>query len=392
MNYPFNITTYETHTRIIQGWNCISRLKDELERIDPRRIIIFAGKNVGKTDFFNNCLRYVEEGNIPYVIFDDILPEAPVDMVLKASALMTSQGCDLAIAVGGGSCIDLAKAAAVVATNGGKPQDYTGYEVFRIPPIPLIAIPTTAGTSSEVTAMAIIHDEEKDLKFTIAHRELNCPRIAFLDPQSLASCPRKVIAEAGIDAFSHAFESFISLRANPHTEALSIQGIRLISRNLRALYSNSGNIFAGANMLAANTMGGMAFTTTGTGNIHCLGRFLGPKLGLSHGLVNGLLFPYVARFNHPACPSKFSQIAQAMDVDVTGLGEHEAGLRAIEEIERLCSDINIGKKTINVTCSKDDIESVAEEAWKAYSKTYRHINPRMTNKEDLLQIMEEAFC
>lgn len=391
MNYPFNITTYETHTRIIQGWNCISRLEDELNKIDPRKIIIFAGKNVGRTDFFKNCVSYVEKGNTPYVIFDDILPEAPVEMVLKASAMITSKGCDLAIAVGGGSCIDLAKAAAVVATNGGKPQDYAGYEVFGTPPVPLIAIPTTAGTSSEVTAMAIIHDEEKDLKFTISHRELNCPRIAFLDPQSLASCPRKVIAEAGIDAFSHAFESFISLRANPHTEALSIQGIRLISRNLRALYSNSDNIYAGSNMLAANTMGGMAFTTTGTGNIHCLGRFLGPKLGLSHGLVNGLLISNVARFNHPACLYKYAQIAQAMDVDITGLNQFEAGIRAIEEIEKLCSDMKIGRQHLDVACSKSDMESVAEEAWKAYTKIYRYINPRKTDKEDYLHILEEAF-
>lgn len=391
MNFPYNATAYETHTRIILGYDCIGRLAEELGKIRPRKMIIFAGKNVGRTGFFKKCLENIEQYSSEYVVFDDILPEAPVEMVVKASALMVSEGCDLSIAIGGGSCIDLAKAAGVVAANGGKPQDYAGYEVFKTPPVPLIAIPTTAGTSSEVTAMAIINDEEKDLKFTISHRELNCPKIAFLDPQSLASCPAKVVAEAGIDAFSHAFESFISLRANPITEALSIQGIKLISENLRALFANSGNINAAANMIAANTMGGMAFTTTGTGNIHCIGRFVGPRFHLSHGLVNGILLPIVARFNHPACAAKYVRIAEAMDVDVRGLSEYEAGERAVREIEKLCADVKVTRKLKASGCTENDLESIADDCWNAYSRMYQYINPRQTSRNDFVNILKETY-
>lgn len=391
MNFPFNITTYETHTRIISGFDSIKRLIDECNTIKPKKIMVLAGKHVSKTNFYEKCLQYIEKYSSKYITFDGILPEAPVAMVTKASNLIVKEKCDLLIAIGGGSCIDLAKAAGIVATNGGKPQDYAGYDVFKIPPIPLIAIPTTAGTSSEVTAMAIINDEKENLKFTIAHRELNCPKIAILDPQSLESCPPKVVAEAGIDAFTHSFESFISLRANPHTEALSLHGIKLISENLRALYANRKNIRAGANMLAANTMGGMAFTTTGTGNIHCIGRFIGPKLHLSHGHANAILLPSVARFNHPACPDKFAQLAQAMGINTQGLSIFEAGELAIKAIEKLCYDVNISGNLKEFGCTKEDFEPVAEDCWRAYERMYQYINPRQTSKSDYINIIEDAF-
>ena len=391
MNFPFNITTYETHTRIISGFDSIKRLADECTIMKPKRIMVFAGKNVNKTNFYKKCLEYIEKCASEYITFDEILPEAPVVMVAKSSDLIVKEKCDLLIAIGGGSCIDLAKAAGIIATNGGKPQDYAGYEIFKTPPVPLIAIPTTAGTSSEVTAMAIINDEERNLKFTIAHRELNCPKIAILDPQSLESCPPKVVAEAGIDAFTHCFESFISLRANPHTEALSLHGIKLISENLRALYANRKNICAGAYMLAANTMGGMAFTTTGTGNIHCIGRFVGPKLHLSHGQANAILFPSVARFNHPACPDKFAQIAQAMSLNTQGLSTFEAGELAIKAIEKLCHDVNMSGSLREFGCTEEDFEPIAEDCWKAYEKMYQYINPRQTSKSDYINIIKDAF-
>jgi alcohol dehydrogenase class IV len=353
--------------------------------------MVFAGKNVSKTEFYRKCLEYIEKSGSKYITFNEILPEAPVRMVMKACNMILKEKCDLLIAIGGGSCIDLAKAAGIVATNGGKPQDYAGYEAFKIPPVPLIAIPTTAGTSSEVTAMAIIADEERNVKFTIAHRELNCPKVAILDPQSLETCPPKVIAEAGIDAFTHAFESFISLRANPQTEALSLHAIRLISKNLRILYSNPKNVIAAANLLAANTMGGMAFTTTGTGNIHCIGRHLGPMFHLSHGLSNAILLTSVARFNLPACPEKFAQIAQAMGEDIHGLNEYEAGEKAIKAMEKLCADVNMLKKLKDFNCSEDAFKSLAEDCWKAYQKHYQYINPRKTTKDDFINIIKDAY-
>jgi alcohol dehydrogenase class IV len=391
MNYPFNITSYETHTRIILGYNSIKILTEEVKKFQPKKVMIMSGRHVKKTDFYKKCIEYVKQSGSQYIIFDGVLPEAPVSVIMKACELIKNENCDLLIAIGGGSCIDTAKATGVVATNGGKPQDYAGYEQFKISPIPLIAIPTTAGTSSEVTSMAVINDEENHVKFTVGHKELECPKIAILDPQSLESCPPKVVAEAGIDAFTHSFESYISLKANPHTEALSLQGIRLISENLRAFYTNRKNIIAATNMLAGSTMGGMAFTTTGTGNIHCIGRHIGPRFNLSHGFSNAIVLPSVARFNHPACPEKFVKIAQAMGEDIQGLSLYEAGWKAIKAIEKLCHDVNMLGKLKDYGCTENDFEPLAEDCWKVYQRHYQYINPRQTTKDDFISIIRNSY-
>lgn len=391
MNYPFNVTSYETHTKIIVGFGSISALREELKKMNPNKVMIMSGKHVKKTDFYQKCIDHIKQANVNYIIFDGVLPEAPVSSVMEAVKSINEEKCDLLVAVGGGSCIDTAKAAGVVATNGGKPQDHTGYEKFKIPPVPLIAIPTTAGTSSEVTSMAVIHDEENHVKFTVGHKELECPKIAILDPQSLESCPAKVVAEAGIDAFTHSFESYISLKANPHTEAMSLKGIQLISENLRAFYANRKNTLAATNMLVGSSMGGMAYTTTGTGNIHCIGRHIGPRFNLSHGFSNAIILPSVARFNYPACPEKFAMIAQVMGEDVERCSLLEAAKKAIDAIEKMLNDVKMMSKLKDYGCTENDFEPLADDCWKVYERHYQYINPRQTSKEDFINIIRDSY-
>lgn len=391
MNYPFNITSYETHTKVVVGFGSIKILAEELGKIKPNKAMIMSGKHVKKTGFYQKCIDHIKQANVKYVIFDGVLPEAPVSSVMEAVKVINKEKCNILVAVGGGSCIDTAKAAGVIATNGGKPQDHAGYENFKIPPVPLIAIPTTAGTSSEVTSMAVIHDEENHVKFSIGHKELECPKIAILDPQSLESCPASVVAEAGIDAFTHSFESYISLKANPITEAMSLKGIQLISENLRTFYANRTNTLAATNMLAGSSMGGMAYTTTGTGNIHCIGRHIGPRFNLSHGFSNAIILPSVARFNYSACPEKFATIAQAMGEDIEGISLFEAGKKAINAIEKMLNDVNMMGKLKDYGCTEGDFEPLADDCWKVYEKHYQYINPRQTTKDDFISIIRDAY-
>lgn len=391
MNHPYQATTYETHTRIITGLNCISQLVPELRNLKPNKIMVVSGPHVSQTDFYKKCIGYIEDTGYDYVSYNQVKSEVPSKIVEEIESLRSKEKCDLLIAIGGGSVIDATKAVGVVATNGGRIKDWMGYEKFDKPPIPLISIPTTAGTASEVTAMCIINDEETNLKFTVGHKELNCSKIAFLDPMALASCPRNFIAQSGVDAFSHNFESFLSLKANPITEAISLQGIRLISKNLRALYANSQNINAAMNMLIGSVMGGMSFSTTGCGNVHCMGRFIGPRIHINHGSSIALIMPAVARFNHFAQIEKFAKIAEAMDVNTRGMSLIDAGYAAIDAIECLIKDVGLTQKLGDFDFTDEDCEFLAQDIYKAYQNHYLYINPRKTTKDDYVNMLKDSY-
>ena len=205
MFYQQKASAYETHTRVVMGNNCISQLPEELRVVKPNHVLVVTGKNVKKTPFYQKCLDYIAESGYAYTAFNQVEEEAPVRNIVDGVKIVHELGCDLLIAIGGGSAMDVCKGIAVLATNGGTIQQHKGYEQFHIRPIPFITIPTTAGTASEVTSIAIIHDEETHVKISVGHRELLCARVAFLDPQSLATCPRSVIAQSGIDALAHNF-------------------------------------------------------------------------------------------------------------------------------------------------------------------------------------------
>ena len=238
MFYHQKNTCYETHTRMVVGTNCIEQLPEEIKACGGEKILIVSDPNVSKTEFYANCIDYVKKSGCPYLVWNEAEEEAPLRNVDTVCGILLKNACNLMIAVGGGSVIDICKLAGVLATNGGKGPDWAGYEKYSIPPMTLFTIPTTAGTSAEVTNMAVVHDEEKNVKFTVGHRILGAAKVTFLDGNSIESCPRGQIACCGIDALSHSFESYIALNANPITEALSLSGVRLISRNLRAVYGN----------------------------------------------------------------------------------------------------------------------------------------------------------
>ena len=390
MFYQQFTTSYETHTRVIMGLNCIEELTGELGYYKAKNVFVISGPNVSQTGFYKKCIGYVEKAGCNYLTFNEVEKEAPVRNVETVHALLEKNKSDFVIAIGGGSVIDVAKVACVLATNGGKAQDWAGYEKYSTPPVPFFVIPTTAGTSSEVTNMGIIHDEETNVKFSVGHKEHGSAKVAFLDGYSLASCPRAVIAQAGIDAFSHCFESFISLKANPMTDAMALQGIRLISRNLRLVYGNNENALAALDLLAGSTMGGMAFSTTGTGNGHCVGRHLGPKFNIDHGISIALVLPAVARFNFPAQMEKYRQVAQAMDLNIEGLSLAEVGEVVVDAIKKLIRDMGITQTLADFNPTTEDIEELAQDSHKAYLAHYKQRNPAKMSVKDYIGLLEDC--
>lgn len=330
----------------------------------------------------------LERANVTTVTYSEIEPEPSADTVEKIETIARQADVQLVLTIGGGSTIDAGKAVAMLLTNGGRIHDYEGIERFTIPPLPVVAIPTTAGTGSEVSGSCVISDRDKGLKMSIRHASLNPARHAILDPMALVTLPASVAAHAGIDAFVHALESFISRLSNPVTDAINLQAISIIAANLRPFVRDRCDLNAGLLMLTGSTLAGMTFGQTGLGNVHCMARFVGAFYHLSHGLSNALCLTEVCRFNQPAAPQKFAQIAHAMGCQTSGLSVHDAGLIAIDAIEALCRDVGIPGSLKQAGVDDLRFEEMSSLCVQA---NYNRWNPRETSKADFIQLFQSAY-
>jgi alcohol dehydrogenase len=292
------------------------------------------------------------------------------------------------LAVGGGSTIDVAKAVGILATNEGPIHRYAGAQTFSNPPLPLIAIPTTAGTGSELSHSCVITDSASGLKMSIRNAVLNRAKVAILDPAGLTSLPENIAAHAALDAFVHAQESYVSLKANPITDAVNLHAIELIAKNIRPFVSNRSNSQAGLNMLCAASLAAMGFSNTGVGNVHCMARFIGAYFHVSHGLSNAICLPHVARFNLKASREKFARVATAMGEMTDGLTAMEAGKLAIEAMRRLNVDLGIPVRLRDIGVSKDKIPEMARLAFEA---DYNRWNTRYTTAKDFERLFKQAY-
>ncbi len=388
MNMNQQISSYFCPTRIIMGNESYRRLSDFISEFGTSKVFMAVDAALLKTAFVNDIFEMLKAADVDYSVFSEIEPDPSADSVEKALEISRALDAGLVLAVGGGSTIDVAKAVAIVSTNGGRIHDYEGIEKFSIPPLPLIAIPTTAGTGSEVSGSCVITDTVRGLKMSIRHASLNPARIAILDPLALRTVPPSVACHSGLDAFVHAFESFISRNANPFTDAVNIEAIRLISSNLRQLVANPENNDAALSMLCGSALAGMAFGQTGLGNVHCMARFIGARYHLPHGLSNALCLPVVAKFNMIANPAKYAAVARAMGCNVEGLRTLDAARLAVEAIEDLCDDLGIPRHLESIGLKEEHIPELAELC---YGAGYNKWNPRTTSVKDFVALFKQAF-
>ncbi|NYT23227.1 iron-containing alcohol dehydrogenase [Alcaligenaceae bacterium] len=370
------------------GAGVYKQLPRLLNEIGANRIFIGTDKAVESTDFFSRVRGQLDQTDMEYVIFTDIEPDPSVKTVNAGYKLCQDHGAAAMIAIGGGSTIDVCKAVGILSTNGGKISDYAGNHKFSIPPLPLLAVPTTAGTGSEVSGSCVITDTDNGVKMSIRHLTLNPARFAILDPLALATLPAHVAAHSGLDAFVHAFESFVSRRATLLTDSINLQAISLIAGNIRQFYANRENTEAGLRMLCGSTLAGIGFTHTGTGNIHCISRHIGARFHLSHGLSNAIMLPHVARFNGVACPEKYRQVAAAMGENTWGLSANEAVDRAVAAITRMCGDLDIPGGLRQLGAAKEDLVEIVERSFK---ENYNAWNPRHTSRKDFEELITAAY-
>jgi alcohol dehydrogenase len=298
-------------------------------------------------------------------------------------------GADLIIAVGGGSPIDTAKASRIILSEGGRLLDHQGYNLLTRPLMPLIAIPTTAGTGSEVTTWAVIRDEESGQKVAFSSPFLG-PDLAVLDPELTLGLPPRLTAATGMDALTHAIESFVGTNANPVTDTLGLQAIDMISNNLRAATHSGQDIEARGQMLIASCIAGMAFSSGGgsLGIVHALAHSLGGVYQVHHGTANAILLAHGMRFNCELVPNRFSRIARAMGVNAGGRAEEDVIADGIAAVEALVVDCGLPTRLRDVGIPQDGLLAIAEMA---LIDPAIYTNPRNADIEEAAGILEAAW-
>jgi len=299
------------------------------------------------------------EGGAEYVVFDEITPDAPIPLIERGIAFFKEHGCDAIVAVGGGSSIDSAKAIAMAVPNPKPIRSLAGYFKGRRSPITLYAVPTTAGTGSEVTVAAVVADPEHEDKVVIVDPRL-VPRMAALDPTLMTGLPPHITAATGIDALTHAVEAYLGNWATPYTDGLALTAVGLIFGNLRTCYRDGKNLAAREKMALASTYAGMAFTRANVGYVHAIAHQFGGKYHTPHGLANAIMLPLVLRYSAPAVMDKLAQLALRAKLGVDGERTETLAERFLDAVEQLNEDLGI--PTHLAALREEDIPALAKAA------------------------------
>jgi len=336
---PMRIYQYSNPGRLIFGPGALAELKKEIGVKD--RPLLITDEGIVRAGIAKRVTDLLIEAGIRYELFDRVEADPSVQVAEEAVAFYKEKGCTSIIGLGGGSSMDVAKAVALMGTHEGTLREYlAGKPIEGTVPL-LVAIPTTAGTGSEVTAVAIIADHESKVK-AILRSPILVPQVAVLDPLLLASVPPRVAAETGADALTHAIESYLVPTSHVITDALAISAIKMIFNNLPAFVANSRDVAAGQ-MLLASCMASLCFKNTGLALAHGLAHPAGVYFQMSHGLSCALYLPAVMEFNAPACAEKLASIAEAAGTDVRRLSVEMAAAEAVRAVRTLFAKVGIPK-------------------------------------------------
>jgi alcohol dehydrogenase class IV len=387
LEYELNDKTFRFSPfgSIVFGHGVVAEVGKHVKNYGGKKVLVCTDKGIVKVGLLEKVTDSLDAYGIEYTVFDDIEPNPSVETVYKAVELC--KDCDMVIGFGGGSSIDTAKTSAMMVTNGGKIEQYEGIVEIKVPPLPIIAIPTTSGTGAEATPFAVVTDTTKDWKMALGSSYL-IPSLAICDPDLTLTLPAGLTASTGMDALTHAIEGYTSLSNEPFSEALAAKAIKLISENLRAAVAKGeANKDARYGMMLGSTMAATSFTNTILGICHSMAHPLGGIFHIGHGYANAIMLPIVMEFNLIGNPEKFKDIAILMGEDVSGLSLMDAAAKAVEAVKKLSNDIGIPKLS-KFGVTEADLPKLAEEAMKGGD---RWTNPRDTNLEDFIEMYKKAL-
>lgn len=357
------IISFSFAPQIVFGYGCLNRIGFLSLFLKAKNVLIVTDSEIEKLGFVNKVQKYLELSGIKSNVFNEVEPNPQEETIIRGVEKFKSINSDTVVAIGGGSVLDSAKIIRLLVKQGGKPSDYnckksTIMAIHEMLP-PQISIPTTSGTGSEVSIVAMVTSKHE--KVTILGYPL-ISTIALVDPELTMSCPSNLTAMCGMDALTHAIEAFISLRINPVADMFSLQAITLIYQNLKKAYSNGQDAIARINMSLAATVAGMAFNQKSVGLVHACSHQLSGQCNLPHGLANAIMLPHVLRVNKKTSMSQYVTLATAFGLDLTKLSNDEASERFILEIEKLNKEIGIPEKLSECGVKESDIAAMIPNA------------------------------
>ncbi|HEV3259140.1 MAG TPA: iron-containing alcohol dehydrogenase [Gemmataceae bacterium] len=392
-------TTWMFHSagQLLFGRHAAGQLAEVAGRLGAKRVLIVTDSVLAKAGLPDRVRAPLAGSGITVETFDGGEPEPSLRAADACIGLARRFQPDAVLGLGGGSNMDLAKITAALLSHGGSPRDYVGDDKIPGPIRPLICVPTTAGTGSEVSAAAVLTDTDNQIKVGILSNHLR-PRAAVVDPLLTVSCPPKVTADSGIDALTHAIEAYTAVDnpsfplpagersvyqgKHPLGDCLAEKAISLIGANLRRAVARGDDLDAREGMALGALLAGLAFSNVGVAVVHALEYPVGGATHCSHGAGNGLLLPFVMRFNLPARQTEFATIARL-------LGEEPVAERAIAAVERLRADIGIPLRLRDLGVREEQLRPFAEKAFGI--KRILRVNPRPVTVEDLQGILQTAF-
>lgn len=390
MEYLQEVSEFRMPKSVLYGRNSLEKLGEQSKKLGKRAFIV-TDTIMEKLGYVEKCIQQLNKKSITVSTYNKVDAEPTNIHVLEALSLCKEEKCDFIIGIGGGSCIDAAKAVAVLYTNGGEVEDYVQKDIeIENNPLPLIAIPTTSGTGSEVTSVAVITNKKTDVKMMMKHPSF-IPKVAIIDPVLTSSLPPQITAATGIDALCHAIEAYISKVSQPLTDVLALSAIESIMKYLCIAYEDGRNMEAREAMMIASLQAGIAFSNASVTLVHGMSRPVGALFHVPHGISNAILLPTVLEFTKTSAMKRLAKIGRSLNKDLYSNSDEEVADYTLGEIKKLCFDLripNLKEYGIDEIEFENAISKMASDAIESGSPAN---NPRVPSYDEIKELYRECF-
>jgi len=387
MSHDISVLRKFVSPEIVFGAGARKSVANFASNLGAKHVFLVSDPGVAGAGWGGEIVTLLTDAGLRTTVFTGVSANPRVDEVMAGAELYKSSDCDVIVAIGGGSPMDCAKGIGIIASNGGHILDFEGVDTISNPPPPLILIPTTAGTSADVSQFAIISDPNRRFKFSIISKAV-VPDVSLIDPEVTETMNGYLTACTGVDALVHAIEAFVSTGSGPLTDSHALEAIRLINRNLEPLVENTADPFLREQIMLASMQAGLAFSNAILGAVHAMSHSLGGFLDLPHGLCNALLLEHVVAYNYRSAEDRFKRVAEAMDIDTRGMGKPEIQKHLMNRIIQLKRKVGLHESLADFGVSVSDIPQLSGFA---LQDPCILTNPRKSSLRDVQVVYEEAL-